>query len=328
MTCRICGNGQGNTSWQAREMMLGLRTPFTYFECAACGCLQIADMPQDLAPYYPPNYYSFETSPPPAASGLGARLKLWRDSAELSGRPWIGRMLAWRRPNHELASLRTLDLTRDSRILDIGAGSGRILGMMAALGFRSLEGIDAHLPEERFVGEGYTVKRISIFDFAGEFDLLLFNHSFEHMEEPGRVLGEVRRLLAPGGACCLRIPTASSHAWRHYRTDWVQLDAPRHFYLHSTASIGRVARDAGFRIERLFRDSSAFQIWGSEQYRRDIPLLSERSWLRNPGASEFRPGDLRRFAAQARALDRRGEGDEMVVILQPDRLSTKDRSAA
>jgi len=325
MTCRICGNTQGNTSWQAREMMLGMRTPFPYFECAACGGLQIENVPEDLSPYYPTNYYSFEAASPVA--GLGARLKRWRDSAELSGRPWIGRWLARWRPNHELAALRSLRLTPDSRILDVGAGSGRILGVLAGLGFRSLEGIDPYLPQERLAGEGYVVKRCSIFELAGEYDLLMFSHAFEHMEEPGRVLEQARSLLAPAGACFLRIPTSSSYAWRHYRTDWVQLDAPRHFYLHSTASIERVARDAGFRIERLFWDSSAFQLWGSEQYRRDIPLLSERSWVRNPGASEFQPRDLRRFAVQARALDRRREGDEIVVILRPVRSPAKDHPA-
>ncbi len=37
MTCRICGNGDGNRTFEAREMMFGTREAFGYLECARCG---------------------------------------------------------------------------------------------------------------------------------------------------------------------------------------------------------------------------------------------------------------------------------------------------
>src|SRR5206468_2718584 len=60
--CRLCGNDAGNRAFVAREMMFGLREAFDYFECAACGCLQIAQVPRDLSKYYPPQYYSFHSA--------------------------------------------------------------------------------------------------------------------------------------------------------------------------------------------------------------------------------------------------------------------------
>ncbi len=37
-------------------MMLGSRESFTYVECARCGCVQIAEIPADLARHYPTDY--------------------------------------------------------------------------------------------------------------------------------------------------------------------------------------------------------------------------------------------------------------------------------
>ncbi len=49
--CRICENTEHNTTYEVREMMLGLRDMHTYFECAECGCLQIANVPENIQEY-------------------------------------------------------------------------------------------------------------------------------------------------------------------------------------------------------------------------------------------------------------------------------------
>ena len=59
IACAICDNRHGNSIHLAREMMFGLRESFRYLECAACGCVQLLEVPDDFATYYPPTYYSF-----------------------------------------------------------------------------------------------------------------------------------------------------------------------------------------------------------------------------------------------------------------------------
>ena len=58
--CKICGNNKGNRIYHAKEMMLGLKHEFVYFECSECECLQIADIPENIGDYYPSHYYSFK----------------------------------------------------------------------------------------------------------------------------------------------------------------------------------------------------------------------------------------------------------------------------
>ncbi|MGH2855114.1 MAG: hypothetical protein ACRDLF_13090, partial [Solirubrobacteraceae bacterium] len=62
-TCAICANAAGNRVFGAREMMFGLRERFEYLECGECGCLQLLDVPEDLARFYPESYYSLGGAP-------------------------------------------------------------------------------------------------------------------------------------------------------------------------------------------------------------------------------------------------------------------------
>src|SRR6266852_6035050 len=58
--CKVCGNASGNKTHLAREMMFGLRNEFEYLECGCCGCVQLVAPPEDMAKYYPKDYYSYQ----------------------------------------------------------------------------------------------------------------------------------------------------------------------------------------------------------------------------------------------------------------------------
>ena len=52
MQCRICGSNGAHRHYVAKEMMLGLRDEHRYFQCADCDCLQIEQIPANIADYY------------------------------------------------------------------------------------------------------------------------------------------------------------------------------------------------------------------------------------------------------------------------------------
>jgi hypothetical protein len=140
--------------------------------------------------------------------------------------------------------------------------------------------------------------------------------SFEHMPDPRRALRFIAGILSPAGRCIMTIPTVSSFAWEQYGTHWIQLDAPRHFFLHSRESLGLLVREAGLAIETIVCNSTDFQFWGSEQAQRGIPLLSETSYARNPSRSIFRKEDIRRFKEKAKELNRESRGDQIAVYVK------------
>jgi hypothetical protein len=135
------------------------------------------------------------------------------------------------------------------------------------------------------------------------------------MREPLSVLREIKRLLEPRGCALLRMPYADSYAWRTYRTNWVQLDAPRHLFLHTERSMRHLSEAAGLRVADIRFDSTEFQFLGSEQYIKGIPLVDPRSFLENPKSDLFTATEIGSFAQKAVELNLQGAGDQACFFL-------------
>ena len=157
---------------------------------------------------------------------------------------------------------------------------------------------------------------------TGAFDLITFHHSLEHMPQQIEALAESMQLLADGGRILVRIPTVTSEAFERYQEDWVSLDAPRHFFLHSHRSLAIAASKAGLRISRLWCDSTSIQFMASEQYRKDIPLTDPRSSALGTRGGLFTRSQRREFERRTRALNRALRGDSICALLSVD---TSDR---
>lgn len=317
MSCRICGNDDGNKTHSAREMMFGTREEFNYVECGGCGCVQIEPIPGDLSRHYPEGYYSLRNFPGLWENRVRSLARRLRADYCLTGRGWLGRFLALKLgvPDY-YAWLRRSGVGFDSRILDAGCGTGRLLEVLRREGFSDLTGADPFIEKDLLYASGVKVLKSDMSRLEGGFDFIMMNHAFEHMPDPAATLGQVRRLLRPGRAAMIRIPVASSHAWRKYGVNWVQLDPPRHLYLHTVESMERLARDSGLVLEDVVHDSDDFQFWGSEQYVRGIPLTDQRSLFVDPGSDLFSKEDRGRFRREAEELNRRKEGDQAAFWLR------------
>ena len=142
------------------------------------------------------------------------------------------------------------------------------------------------------------------------------HHSLEHAPDQLAMLKAAKARLKPGGCCLVRIPLVSSLAWEKYNTNWVELDAPRHLYLHSLRSIERVAHDAGLTLYHRYWDSESFEFWGSEQYMRDIPLRSPNSFWMNPDNSDISFREMAAYKELANAVNREGRGGRGVFFFR------------
>lgn len=307
--CRICHHRRDNRVYTAREMMFGTREQFEYFQCSNCNCLQITDIPDDLGRFYPPDYYSLSSSPDEPPSALKSFLLKQRFRYALWGRGHkLNKILSkfvqmpYIRLDEAIPVVELLKIAGishyNARFLDIGCGTRSFwLSTLQTMGFRHLTGFDP------FIDSNIQTNNISIYKYKnsifGPFDLISFHHSLEHIPDQGAALAFASKLLSPNGVILIRIPTVSSYVWNKYGTDWVEMDPPRHLYLHSRKSIEMAANKAGLRLRHVLCDSIPFEFYGSEQYRRDIPLADERSLWNNPRSDIFTSTELATFRHQA-----------------------------
>jgi SAM-dependent methyltransferase len=307
--CRICQTESATAGYVVREMMFGTRDTFRYFQCEGCGCLQIAEFPEDLSPYYPAEYYSFSAAPFPRH---GVREVMWkaRNRFAYTRRSVAGKLLDALRPAAPVGSgnwLTRRGLNLDARILDVGSGAGTLLYDLRAGGYRNLLGVDPFLEHDIHYPEGFSVLRKSVHEVDGSFDVVMLHHVLEHIPDQRETFASLARLVSPSGYILIRIPVVPSEAWERYGVDWVQLDAPRHLFIHSPESLARLATEAGLRVEAIEYDSTAFQFEGSEYYRQDVPLVEQKARPPAPG--------LRRLQKRADELNRTGRGDQAAFYL-------------
>lgn len=294
-------------------MMFGTREEFRYGECTDCCSLQLIDVPADLSSYYPADYYSLAGNREKLVVRVARRLRaeaavrgMWR-TAKLLG--------AGRRPPRWPAWLDVAGIDRTARILDVGSGWGSTLLALRSEGFTNLTGADAFL-DSTITRSGITIYRATPQELSGTYDFVMLNHSFEHMPDPRGTLQAIARLVRPGGTVMLRLPVAGSFAWRHYGVDWVALDPPRHLYLFTPQAIARLARDVELELVDTVYDSTALQFWGSEQYRRGIPLMAAESHHVDPSASPFTRTQVARWERRADELNAVEDGDEAAFFLR------------
>lgn len=325
LTCRICSAVGKHPTFVGREMMFGTREEFEYFQCTECGCLQIEEIPIELSKYYPADYYSLagERKGPKQRARPRAFLERLRVGNALFGRGYklskLASLFVDMPPELDqlgpLLRLCGVD-SWNASFLDIGCGSWSWwLGRLKSLGFRNLEGVDPHIAQDVNI-DGIRIHKGQLQDVSGRFDLISLHHSLEHIPDQTRTLRAIGGMLKPQGHCLVRIPLVSSLAWEMYGTDWVELDAPRHLYLHSLKSIALAGQQAGLKLVATTWDSTEFEFYASEQYRRGIPLVAENSFSRNPSMSDFTYREMAEFSVLAKRVNQEGRGGRGCFVFQ------------
>ncbi len=276
-TCGICGTQGDMQSWLAREMMQGTREEFEYFECPVCGCLQIAEVPENLGDYYGESYYSFSMK---------------EDKNRTFEQP-----------------VKSMD-----KILDVGCGSGAWLVACADAGFGNLFGCDPFLKSDIQYGDRVRIRACTIHEMEGDgtFDLVRMGDSFEHMTDPLEALQSAARLIKPDGYVEIRIPTYPNAAFEMFGPHWYQLDAPRHITLHSQKSISYLAGRCGLVIPKIEYDSNNSWFYRSYFYERNKTFDEITPELI---AQCFSPEDIRSVDEMCKTLNENGKGDHMIVYL-------------
>lgn len=327
MQCRICGTINTHPHFTAKEMMFGSKEEFQYFRCTNCGCLQIATIPADLAQYYPANYYSYQ---PPSKKTESSPLYTWlqkqRCRTALFGQcvkfnRLISRFVPLPNDWFDYGSLlkKAKFESFNDGILDVGCGEHSSWLLKARdFGFNNLVGVDPFIKQDKLeFGINYFKK--SITELEGQFRYITFHHSLEHIPDQLTQLTAARRLLAAGGICLVRIPLVSSYVWEKYGVNWVELDAPRHLYLHSKESIKLLAEKAGLYLIDTLYDSDEFEFAASEQYQAGIPLFDQRSYLVNPDQSIFTSQQMDAFKQEARRVNADGTGGRAGFFFRADK---------
>lgn len=239
VACDLCGSDSQQHAREVlcvRDRIYNLPGEFSLVRCNQCGLLYLNPRPDraHIGVYYPDlDYHAFKST-----GGLKRRILDSRRQSE-------ARAL--------LAGLPPKPAT-----LEIGCGTGELLGALQALGAVGTgvepNAVAAQTAIERY---GFPVHVGMLDDMAesvlpdGSFDLVLMKYALEHVHNPRGVLTRIAALLRPGGKAVFWLPNAASWEMKLFGARWRGLDAPRHLYIFSPATIRRYAQAVGLQVTQI-----------------------------------------------------------------------------
>jgi SAM-dependent methyltransferase len=160
-------------------------------------------------------------------------------------------------------------MRRPGRVLDVGCGDGSFLEALARQGWEvcgtELSESIAATARQR-LGAGVRTGGIDGAGFgAGSFDLITFWHVLEHLDDPKLALTEARRLVKADGHVVVAVPNIESWQAGLFKEDWLHLDVPRHRWHFSPRTLGALAAQCGFCVERVRHFSIEYGPFGVMQ---------------------------------------------------------------
>jgi SAM-dependent methyltransferase len=125
------------------------------------------------------------------------------------------------------------DLRPGVRVLDAGAGEGQYARLFHK---QHYSGVDLAVGDAQWdYSRLDAVADLTALPFrAGEFDAVIHIVTLEHVREPGRVLAEIARVLAPGG----RLLVVAPHEWEVHQ-------APHDYYRYTRHGLAYLLEKAG-----------------------------------------------------------------------------------
>jgi 2-polyprenyl-3-methyl-5-hydroxy-6-metoxy-1,4-benzoquinol methylase len=151
-------------------------------------------------------------------------------------------------------TLRSLRIDGSKRVLEIGPGSGRIMGGLARLGHKA-EGLDLSPAVARHIKQrwGLTVhveplERHEEKNGAECYDVIIMRHVLEHFPHPEEALATIHSLLKPKGLLYVAVPNMGS--WHSRFNGWSGYQ-PYHIHYFNRRSLKWALTKTKFHVAQL-----------------------------------------------------------------------------
>lgn len=209
---------------------------FEFYKANDCDVIFINPQPkaETLSTIYPPNYFPFQFN-------------------KMKGIVRIARDFMQRQKAK--AILKVVGST--GNILDIGTGSGILLRQLAVI-LNDKSRLFANdfsagtLEELKSEGFSILVGQAESLQTDVKFQAITLMQVLEHLENPVKVVQQLKNLLEPGGYLWIELPSIDGLDAKLFKKGyWGGYHIPRHFWLFNEKSLTRLLQEAGLEVVQV-----------------------------------------------------------------------------
>lgn len=215
----------------------------------------------------------------------------------------------------------------DGRLLDVGSATGSFIVLAQLHGWVALGVEISESARDIAAAKGVrSVPDLAEAEASGPFTVITLHHVVEHLSEPVPVLASLRDALTPGGRLLVEVPNFRSWDRRAAGAEWLDLRPAQHRWQFTPATLCRLLRAAGYRVERLRTlgeplptRRSVVQALGLGLPKRSVDDAADAG-SREVGFDDYRPGRLVSISAAVvdAAVDLARAGKRLQVIAVAD----------
>lgn len=263
--CLVCQSKSFRSLYSSPDRMFNIRGSFMYEKCMSCGLVFLDPQPEEktLRKHYPSqNYFAYRKE------GKGGLIGALREYLvkRIYHPTFLSRVL--------MSLLHTTfavpSYRKGGKILDVGCATGDMLVLLKNLGW-DVYGIDIDKKGIR-IAKARGLKNLRVGTYKdvraypdNYFDCIRLYHVIEHIDNPLLCLEILHKKLKPKGELFLSTPNFNTPIQKVFGSYWSGLDAPRHLYLFTPQTLGKVATQLEFAVKSVTYDSAQALV-GSLQY--------------------------------------------------------------
>lgn len=248
--CAVCGSALQRPMWAVRDTLLGSPDEYSIVRCLECGTLRMSPRPA-----FDERRQSFSDLYPLFDWALGRK----RAHAEQ-------RIARFGAQIDEISRRQ-----RPGKLLDIGCGDGYFLLGMQRRGWE-VTGIELHEKVAAYARDelGLDVRGGAEHevDWGGRYDCITLLGVIEDVDDPNACLERCFDHLREGGLLVVQTHNIGCWEARFFGPHWFNIEAPRHVWHFSPATLKKLLQSNGFRQDDLLHYGAAYVTERSIENRR------------------------------------------------------------
>lgn len=263
-SCILCGSFSFKYMFSSRDRMLGLPGEFFIKQCSKCSLVFLDPQPSPelLRKHYPSrNYYAYNE----IKKGLFEFMREYLVRHYYS--PNIFSLII----STFIQNVPALpSYVKNGRVLDLGCGTGETLLLLKKIGWDvyglDMDGNAISIGKKRGLNNLKLGTYRDLVKYPDDyFDAIRLYHVIEHIDDPYLCLSLIGKKLKKNGELLIGTPNIESVVAKVFRNYWYNLDSPRHLFLFSPDTLGKLLNKNSF-IVRKVSYCSVGGILGSLQY--------------------------------------------------------------
>lgn len=161
-----------------------------------------------------------------------------------------------------------LKFKKRGKAMEIGCSTGLMLSLLQDRGWE-ISGVEISKKAAEAAkkwGVNIIINDFMKVNIKEKFDVIILNHTLEHLENPAEVIKKVKNLLSPGGLIYIDVPNFGGLSAKLLGNNWPLLLPSEHLWHFTEKSLKILLEKLGFKIKFIEKASGVWDynnpLWG------------------------------------------------------------------